>query len=75
MAQKSFTMWPRTKSSMANTVSFLTAVDNRFIVFGFLSYGAHTSGFGLLHRHGAALACNTHTSRLGLGITAWRGST
>jgi hypothetical protein len=31
MAQKSFTMWPSTNSSMASTVSFLTAVDKRFI--------------------------------------------
>lgn len=31
MAQKTFTMWPSTKSSIASTVSFLTAVDNWFI--------------------------------------------
>jgi len=37
MAQKSFTMWPRMKSSMASTVSFLTASDTRFIL-GFLGF-------------------------------------
>jgi hypothetical protein len=63
MVQKSFTMWPRMKSSMANTVSFLTAVDNRFIFLLGFAYGpssinAHTLalGFGTSSPHGAARA-------------------